>query len=87
MDEEKNDIVWELPVHRSLIKPLYWMGVPRGLLILEAMLGILGGVIFKTFLVPVIIICGHFVFRYLGEKDSMFLDVFMRYVRHNSFYQ
>ena len=64
-----NDIAWEIPVHRSLVKPLYWMGVPRGLLIAEAMLAILGGVIFKTFLVPFIIICAHFVFRYLGEKD------------------
>lgn len=82
-----NDIAWEIPVHRSLVKPLYWMGVPRGLLIAEAMLAILGGVIFKTFLVPFIIICAHFVFRYLGEKDSMFLDVFMRYVRHNNFYK
>ena len=44
-------------------------------------------VIFKTFLVPLIIIGAHFIFRYLGEKDSMFLDVFMRYVRHNNFYK
>lgn len=86
-NDNVSDLDWEIPVHRSLVKPLYWMGVPRGLLIAEAMLAILGGVIFKTFLVPLIIIGCHFVFRYLGQKDSMFLDVFFRYVRHSNFYR
>ena len=78
--------VWELPVHRSLTKPLYWMGVPRGLLISEVLVAILGGVLFKTFIVPVICLAADFVFRHLGAQDAMFLGVFMRYLRHNSFY-
>lgn len=82
-----NDVVWEVPVHRSLVKPLYWMGVPRSVLILEILAGILGGVIFKTFLVPVVLVGAHMVFRYFGQKDAMFMDVFLRYIRHNKFYQ
>ena len=83
---ENDGIVWEIPVHRSLVKPLYWMGVPRSVLILEILVGILGGVIFKTFMVPVVLVCVHFLFRYLGQKDSQFMDVFFRSLRHNKFY-
>lgn len=81
-----DNVVWELPVHRSLTKPMYWMGVPRGVLIFEALGGVLGGVLFKTILVPIVLIGVHFLFRYLGQKDSQFMDVFLRYVRHNRFY-
>lgn len=82
----KEDVVWELPVHRSLVKPMYWMGVPRTALVLEIMAGLLGGVVLKTFLVPVVIVCVHFFFRYLGQQDPQFMDVFFRYVRHNKRY-
>ena len=81
-----NDVPWEIPVHRSLVKPLYWMGVPRAVLILEILFGILCGVIFKTFLVPIMLVCIHFLFRYLGQRDSRFMDVFVRYLRHNRYY-
>ena len=65
---------------------MYWMGVPRAVLIFEILGAILGGVLFKTFLVPVVILGVHFLFRYLGQKDPMFMDVFMRYLRHNKEY-
>ena len=81
-----NDVVWEIPVHRSLVKPLYWMGVPRSVLVIELLAAILGGVIFKTFLVVVVIVGMHFVFRYFGQKDSQFMDVFFRYLHHNRYY-
>jgi len=83
---DKDNIVWEIPVHRSLIKPLYWMGVPRGVLIGEILVAILGGVFARSIFVPLLMVGVHFLFRHLGEKDSMFMDVFLRYVRHNKFY-
>lgn len=87
MAKEKEDVVWELPVHRSLVKPMYWMGVPRGILIIELMLAVLGGILFKTFLVVVLVAIMHFIMRYFGQKDSMFLDVFMRYIKHSGYYR
>lgn len=33
---------YEIPIHRSLVQPLYWMGVPRNLFISEILLGVLG---------------------------------------------
>ena len=80
------DVVWEIPVHRSLVKPLYWMGVPRSVLIIELLLIILGGVLFKTFLVVFVVVGLHFIFRYFGQKDSQFMDIFFRYLRHNRYY-
>ena len=68
---EKENVVWELPVHRSLTKPVYWMGVPRGLFILELLFAVLGGIIFK----------------FLGNSDPLFHEVFMRSLRHDMFYR
>lgn len=79
-------VVWSLPVHRSLIKPIYWMGVPRGLLVLEFFLAVMGGIIFKTFMILPIVALVHFVFQYLGEKDPVFYKVIIRSLRHNGFY-
>lgn len=84
---EKEDIVWEVPVHRSLTKPVYWMGVPRGLFIIELMIAVLGGLIFKTFLVIVFALIAHVIFKFLGDKDPLFHEVFMRSLRHDLFYR
>ena len=66
-----------IPIHRSLIQPLYWMGVPRT---------ILGGVIFKSFFVPVVALCVHFLFKYLGSKDPDFYKVFWASKSYKKFY-
>lgn len=84
---EKEDIVWEVPVHRSLTKPVYWMGIPRGLFIIELVLGAFGGLIFKTFLIIFFLVFLHMVFKYLGDKDPLFHEVFMRSLRHDLFYR
>lgn len=85
-EEVRAEDVWELPVHRSLTQPDYWMGVPRGILLLEFIGLILGGVLFKTFTVIPVVVAIHFLFRYFGQKDPMFMDVFLRSVRHNDYY-
>jgi type IV secretion system protein VirB3 len=86
-DEEiRTEDVWELPVHRSLTQPNYWMGVPRGILLLEFIGLILGGILFKTFVVIPVVVAVHFLFRYLGQKDPMFMDVFFRSVQHDDYY-
>lgn len=87
MNEEVSvDDVWEVPVHRSLTQPNYWMGVPRGVLLLEFIGLILGGILFKTFVVIPVVIGIHFLFRYFGQKDPLFMDVFLRSVRHSNYY-
>lgn len=86
MAEERSKVVWALPVHRSLIKPIYWMGVPRGLLVAEFFFMVLGAVIFKTFLIIPMVVLIHMLFQYLGEKDPVFYKVILRSMRHNGFY-
>ena len=85
-EHEGLDEIWELPVHRSLTQPDYWMGVPRGILLLEFLILVMGGLLFKTFTVVFIVVAVHFLFRYLGQKDPMFLDVFLRSIRHKDYY-
>jgi type IV secretory pathway TrbD component len=84
--DDKYEKIWEIPIHRSLVQPQYWMGVPRNILILEVVLAILGGVIFKTFSVLVLMICTHFIFRYFGRQDPLFHEVFLRALKHKPFY-
>ena len=85
-DELTPEEAWKLPVHRSLTQPNYWMGVPRGILLLEFLGLILGGIIFKTFSVIPVVIGIHFLFRYFGQKDPMFLDVFLRSLQRGNYY-
>lgn len=77
---------YEVPIHRALTQPIYWMGVPRGLLFLEVIGALLGGLIFKTFMVVVIAFFAHMLFRYLGTQDPDFLGVFFRASKHKLYY-
>ena len=60
--------------------------MPRGILLLEFIGLILGGILFKTIVVIPDVEAVHFLFRYLGQKDPMFMDVFLRSVRHDDYY-
>jgi len=82
-----DNVIWEVPVHRSLIKRMYWMGVPRGILIAETAALLLGGVIFRTFFIIPVAAAFHFTFRYLGEKDADFLGIFLAGLRHKTSYE
>lgn len=75
-----------IPFHRSLTQPMYWMGVPRLVLILEVFGAILGGVIFKTLIVPFAAVAVHFLFRYFGGKDPDFHKVFWASKSYKSYY-
>ncbi len=83
---EGKQTAWALPVHRSLIKPVYWMGVPRGLLVMEFFFMVLGAILLKTFLIIPLIIVVHLFFQHVGETDSVFYKVLIRALRHNGFY-
>ena len=86
MKVQENRVQWYLPVHRSLIRPVYWMGVPRELLVVEFFFTVLGGIFFKTFLIIPMVVLIHMLFQYLGEKDPVFYKVILRSMRHNGFY-
>lgn len=77
---------FEVPVHRSLVKPMFWMGVPRNLFLTNVFIGIFGGIIFKTFLVVAVVVLLHFLFKYLGSKDPQFHEVFWRAKNHKTIY-
>lgn len=89
MAERKEDLPegYIVPIHRSLTQEIYWAGVPRNILLLEVFGGILGGVIFKSFSVIVVMVILHFVCRYFGQKDPKFLEVYWRGKDYKSFYK
>ena len=78
---------YEVPLHRSLTQPLFWGGVPRNVLIAEFLIGVVGGILLKTLIVPVIAVAIHFLFRFLGQEDPYFLDVFWRSKDYKSYYE
>lgn len=84
---EKEDIIWELPVHRSLVQQVFWGGVSRVVLISEILFGILGFAIFKTAMVIPVLIVIHFIFRYFSNQDPFFADVFFRTLSYEEFYK
>ena len=86
MDVEKMPEGYEIPIHRSLVAPLYWMGVPRNLFIAEIFLAIPGGGIFKTFSVMIIAGIAHYIFHMLGQQDAQFHEVFWQSRLHKVFY-
>lgn len=67
MDKEQHPNGYAVPLHRSLTQPIFWGGVPRNLLLLEVLVGIIGGIFFKTILVPVLCIAAHYP---SGSSDS-----------------
>lgn len=84
---DKQDLEgYAAPLHRSLVLPIYWMGVPRNLLLAEVFAAILGGALFKTFFIVFLALAAHFLFRYLGARDPQFLEVFLASRKHERYY-
>lgn len=77
---------YEVPIHRALVQPLYWMGVPRNIFIGEIVFAVIGGLIFKTFTVIFITVAAHYLFRYLGQQDAQFHEVFWYSRLHKNYY-
>lgn len=75
-----------VPVHRSLTQKIYWGGVPRNVLLAEFFGAIIGGILFKSFLFVGLMVAIHFVFRFFGEKDPLFIDVYWANKDYKSFY-
>ena len=88
MAKEKRELPegYVVPIRRSLTQPMLWMGVPRTLLILEFVLALIFGVLFKTIMVVFVIVGIHFVCRFLTHNDPQFHEVFLRYLRNKSYY-
>lgn len=86
MSREELPEGYVIPVHRSLTQPLYWMGVPRNVLLCEIFGSIFAVLIFKTFIVPVIAFGIHVLFRYFGQQDQEFLDIFMNARKYKKYY-
>lgn len=77
---------YEIPIHRSLVVPRLWMGVPRKMFITELLLGVTGGIFLKTWTVLFVVIGLHYLNRHLTKKDPLYLQVFLRAIRHKKFY-
>ncbi len=77
---------YEIPIHRSVVMPLFWAGVPRNLFLANIFNAIFCVIIFGTSAVIAIAIGLHFIFRYLGKKDPQFHEVFWRARTHKTHY-
>lgn len=77
---------YDIPIHRSLVQPLLWMGVPRNLFLTNIFAVVFGAIFLKTWTVLFIGIGVHFVFKYLGSKDPQFHQVFFRSKSHKLYY-
>lgn len=86
-EKEELPLGYVVPFHRSLTQPMLWMGVPRNLLVVEFLIAVVGGVIFKTFMVVGLAAAIHILFRYLAHKDPQFHEVFLRSLRHKLYYE
>lgn len=86
---EKKEVLpkgYVIPIHRSLTTELYWMGVPRNVLLFEVFASIFSVVIFAKFWIVPLMICIHFICRYFGNNDPKFMSVFWRSKDYESFY-
>lgn len=86
MDTEKIPDGYEIPIHRSLTRPMYWGGVPRNILLAEVITAVFGGLLLKTWIVPVLCFLIHMLFRYLGQQDPQFHEVFWRAKDYKPYY-
>lgn len=86
MSEDRLPEGYEVPIHRSMVAPLFWMGVPRNLFLGNVFLAILCGAIFKTLIIVPLAIAIHFLCKYLGQKDPQFHLVFFRARAHRKYY-
>jgi type IV secretory pathway TrbD component len=84
---EENIQGYGIPIHRSLVKPLFWLGVPRNLLLSEFFAGLVGGLLFKTFTIPVLMLVVHLICKYLATKDPQFHTVYIRSLYHSLYYK
>lgn len=82
-----DEIIWDVPVHRSLVKPVFWGGVPRLVLISEILVAILAFAILKTFTIVILMAIVHMIFRYFSQNDPVFADVFFRSIKHDGYYR
>lgn len=85
----KNDLPegFAIPIHRSLVQPLFWMGVPRNLFLTNVFAGVFIGIFLKAYITAVILtISIHLLFKFLGSKDPQFHLVFLRSKSLKSYY-
>uniref|UniRef100_A0A2A4Z6E4 Conjugal transfer protein n=1 Tax=OCS116 cluster bacterium TaxID=2030921 RepID=A0A2A4Z6E4_9PROT len=75
-----------IPLHRSLTEPILLGGVPRNVAIIIGTLAAAIGLGLQLWLVGVAIwLIGHGGAVMAAKKDSQFMDVLMRHIRHKSY--
>lgn len=77
---------FEIPLHRSLAKPMLWMGIPRNVFLLIVFFGIFSAVIFKSWFFIGIAVGAYFLARFFTSKDPQFHRVFMANRYYKTFY-
>ena len=77
---------FNVPVHKSLLSPLYWMGVPRNLAIMELACALFFGLLFRKYWVIGITFTVHTLFAFIGRVDPLWYQVLLRYMAHNPYY-
>lgn len=78
---------WETPCYEGIWRVNLWMHVPRIVLIAESIIAILGGIIFKSLLVPITMVITHFIGEYLTARDPLWLEIFVNSCHYKNIYE
>lgn len=76
----------QVPVFKSLAKPVYWCGLPRSVFFSIILLTIVAFFFFKTIYVAVPVIIIYFVLRLLVREDRRIFDILVENFHLKSHY-
>lgn len=86
-NEENISVSWhELPFYRSLSEQVLVFGVPRSVIMLNALVAFLFIINFHFFYILPISLLFHFGCIYVARKDDRFFDCMKIYQQKKSFY-
>ncbi|MGL5257600.1 MAG: VirB3 family type IV secretion system protein [Proteocatella sp.] len=86
MDENESYPWYGLPFYRSLSEQILMFGAPKGILILNGLLGFLFIVDFNFFWIIPVNILLHFGCIYLAKNDDQFFDCLREYIHKKNYY-
>lgn len=86
-EEDGTEISWyHLPFYRSLTVYILFLGAPRNVLIMNAIITFMFVMYFHFFYILIFTVLAHFLCIYLVQEDKQFFDCLSAYMRKDSYY-
>ena len=84
--KEENVEGFYVPVYRSLTEKVLWMGAPRGLVIVNGLLGVFLFFILGIWQIVALNFMLHGLAALFAKKDPLFFSIFLRYRKLKKYY-